>query len=126
MFLVIFDRLLLTVFLFDLSPFDHLSSDKLLYDNDIHKSFEIQVLGKVLRIIHKICSISQLQGNISDDKWSKGNRSKKKTANNNRSNITKNMKKKVDPYYCFPMANNWEIYFNSAFYSADVILGLEL
>ena len=64
--------------------------------------------------------------NLSDDKWSKGNRSNKKTANNNRSNITKNMKKKVDLYYCFPMANSWEIYFNSAFYSADVILGLEL
>ena len=64
MFLVIFDRLLLAVLLFDLLPFDHLSSDKLLYDNDIHKSFEIRVLGKVLRIIHKVCSISQLQSNL--------------------------------------------------------------
>ena len=32
------------------------------------------------------------------------------------------MKKEVDLYYCFPMANNWEIYFNSAFYSADKLL----
>ena len=36
------------------------------------------------------------------------------------------MKKKVDLYYCFPIANSWEIYFNTAFHSADVLLGLEL